>query len=944
MQQALDEGRKTGIEAVRNDPEVNAKARAAVDEAVAESEETRRAVIMELAEPWAQSSAVLAHARAAVRAKAEELLNRGPRPPGMTPAQHLRQILDDLAKRAAGIAAWHYQGAEPGTTLAEKLEARLGLTKEHAERLAKQLDAEFSRQFEAAKRKLSKRIAEARARLALRQADKERELGTQTGLDKAIMRQLRALNTRLGEVLRDEAGRRDETGRHVAERVVAESGLTGAKADALRAALTRRWNELVSEAQRRALAAIEKRSGVRVGRTLRNAFDKLVELDRLGALSSEKFFEVVKKALKLQRLTEADARKLRRLVELAQSKPEGWQRQRAMTDVLTFVEELKGDLSWWQAAMSIWYANIFSSPTTHAKNIIGNGLKLMETMAVELLHRPLAARQLLWALAEGTRKGMLEAASIMRTGKVEGTRLLKLEPARPLEAKRLPGNLDYLLTFFRVVGRAMATEDMVPFKANEEIRWAMVARRIARREGLPMWGRKLNQRVQELMHNTKADWESAKVQAAKEGLTGLDLLRRANEIVEQRREASMPGSLAVARQFALKQTYNADPYGLMGAIAGVLNNMNRSLQFTRFFVPVVRIVANLANESLNYFPPVGLSRVALTRWGPNEVRVFGKSWYFRNRIDGKPITDPDAMFHQTAVAAAGTVLFTALAWAVGRSIEDEDPPIALYGQGPRSRSQREQLRKTGWIPDSIKIGGRYYSYTESQLSIPLAILGNWFDAIRWKHLNEEDALNRMAYAAQTFLNTFLDRGMLSGVTSLLDALNPTGGQAGTQLTKALAKPASSIVVPNTLRFIDNVFDPQMYEVDDVQGALLAQVPWARRAGRPALNAFGEPVERRPLDQFIVPQKPDPLVVLLASKSAWVPMPRLEEQTVGNQEWGKDWLRPMTPDEYYQWIATSGPEIRRRLTDEMDRIRDMEDDEARAFVGKIAEQERAKAKR
>ena len=230
------------------------------------------------------------------------------------------------------------------------------------------------------------------------------------------------------------------------------------------------------------------------------------------------------------------------------------------------------------------------------------------------------------------------------------------------------------------------------------------------------------------------------------------------------------------------------------------------------------------------------------------------------------------------------------------------------------------------------------------MSIPLAILGNWFDAIRWKHLNEEDALNRMAYAAQTFSNTFLDRGMLSGVTSLLDALNPTGGQAGTQLTKALAKPASSIVVPNALRFIDNVFDPQMYEVDDVQGALLAQVPWARRAGRPALNAFGEPVERRPLDQFIVPQKPDPLVVLLASKSAWVPMPILDKQTVGKAEWGKDWLRPMTPDEYYQWIATSGPEIRRRLTDEMDRIRDMEDDEARAFVSKIAEQERAKAKR
>jgi hypothetical protein len=74
------------------------------------------------------------------------------------------------------------------------------------------------------------------------------------------------------------------------------------------------------------------------------------------------------------------------------------------------------------------------------------------------------------------------------------------------------------------------------------------------------------------------------------------------------------------------------------------------------------------------------------------------------------------------------------------------------------------------------------------------------------------------------------------------------------------------------------------------------------------------------------------------------MPRLDEQTVGNAEWGKDWLRPMTPDEYYQWIATSGPEIRQRLTYEMDRIRDMTDEEARAFVRKVASEERRRAKR
>jgi len=614
-----------------------------------------------------------------------------------------------------------------------------------------------------------------------------------------------------------------------------------------------------------------------------------------------------------------------------------------MANVITFVEDLKGERSWWDAALSIWYANIFSGPMTHARNMLGNGMKLLETLAVELLHRPVAAPQILRAVGYGMLKGALESASILRTGRVEGTRMLKLEAMTPLEAKRLPGNWDYLLTFWRLVGRAMASEDMVPFKTHEEIRWAMVARRVARREGLPMWGRRLNARVQELMHNTRQDWESAKVQAAREGLTGLDLLRRANEIIEQRREASLPGSLETARQFALKQTYNANPYGLLGSISEVLNHMNRSLVVTRFLVPVVRIVANLANESLNYFPPVGLARVALTRWGPAEVKLFGKRMAFRNRIDGKPITDPDAMFHQTAVAATGTVLFAALAWAVGRSVDDEDPPLAVYGQGPRDRAHREQLRKTGWMPNSIKVGGRYYSYQESPLAIPLGLLGNYTDALRWKNLDREDALNRFAYGAQTFASTFLDRGMLSGIASMLDALS-SSGQAGPQLARAIARPGTSLVVPNALRFVDNVFDPRLYETDDVQGALLAQIPWARRLGRPALNAFGEAVERQPLEQFAPPAKPDALVKLLASKSAWVPMPRLDEQTVGNAEWGKDWLRPMTPDEYYQWIATSGPEIRQRLTYEMDRIRDMTDEEARAFVRKVASEERRRAKR
>src|SRR5690606_28318762 len=142
------------IDATIHDPNVNRTARAAVDEAIAGSRETHRGIVLELAEDFAQSEYILHHARAAVRAKVNELLNKQPKPPGMTISQHQRAIMNELAQRAASIANSHYQGAEPGIILRDKLMQRLGISHEHASRLARQLDLEFAKMVEKAKSKL----------------------------------------------------------------------------------------------------------------------------------------------------------------------------------------------------------------------------------------------------------------------------------------------------------------------------------------------------------------------------------------------------------------------------------------------------------------------------------------------------------------------------------------------------------------------------------------------------------------------------------------------------------------------------------------------------------------------------------------------------------------------------------------------------------------------
>jgi len=530
---------------------------------------------------------------------------------------------------------------------------------------------------------------------------------------------------------------------------------------------------------------------------------------------------------------------------------------------------------------------------------------------------------------------------VLLTGNVEGTRLLKMEAARPLEAVHLAGAWDYLLTPYRVVARAMAYEDMVPFKMTEEIRWVLLARETARREGLPMWGPALNRRVAELMHHTKGNWESAQVQATAEGLSGLDFKRRVNEIAEQRREQDMPGSASLAQARALKQTYNAEPYGLVGWVARQMTSAIAAGPPLRWAVPVVRIAANVTNEQLNWFPPTGLARVALAKWGPNEVRLGSKfSARFRNRIDGQPIQHPDDMWNLTATAVTGTILYGAAALLFFRDIDKEDPFFAVYGAGPRTKAQRDQLKAKGWFPYSIKIGKLYIGVNETDLGVLMGVLGNYCDAIRWKKLDEEDGLNRFVYSLTMFGDMLLNRRMLSGIGDILElAKDPTGEKAA----RFGGRVAGNYVFPNALRWVDQVFDPQVYEPNDVKGVLLSNVPLARRLNRPAINALGEPIQRGPWSRFTAPDKPDELVQVLALKNAWVPMPNFEQQVIGDRTREGRW-REMEPDEYYDWITESGPRIRERLERNLGRLSVMDEERARSLVRKVTEEERERAKR
>lgn len=940
----IDQSRAEATESVRQDPAVNEAARAAVNEAVAGSSETHKAIVMELAEPWASAPSVLAHAREQVRSKANELLNRSPRPPGFTPAQHLRQILDDLAQRAADIAAGHYQGSEPGVVLKDKLIRRLGLGEAQASRLAKQLDAEFARQMEAAKAKLPKRIATARAARDARLVPE-----TEAQVDAALRRQLRELNLRLGQLLQEESARKQSAGKTLAERIVQASGLTGDAAAVLQATLERRFAALLQEAARRRLEAME-RTGGKINPRVKGLIGELTRMAQLGAFDDGRFYDLVKRKLEIPVMSDELAREIVRRANRLEKIPAGELRDRESQRLLNFVVSQRG-IGRLDLGMSIYVSNLLAGIKTPAKILFENGTLLTAQTLNTLRHPAMMLHP--WEFVakpflRGQVRGLMQSAEIMRTGVVTGIRADGAKPANVLERRPL-GKYDWL-NVWKWPMRAVAAAHVPLFKPAWELKQTAIAIEVARSEHLR--GQALVQRVADLMGQTDAHVAAARTQAhgelaglgyfqprgAGEGMARyaaraagekLDLQRRIGEIVTQARETTMPGSTELARGHALHFTYLNKPYGLLGYVANLFTTrgeLKPSVQnqvyaaAVKTQIPFVSVAANIVNEHLNW-TPIGAGRAALSHW--------------TNELYGEQIRDPEARADLYARSIAGTILMAGVytLWSKGL--------IGLSGPGPKAPAANKQWREAGNEPYSLTIGDRRFSFVNVPWASSLAVLGAWNDYLKFDKGEEADADTRAAFALKSSMTQALNIPMLTGLKDFLDAVSQQGSSGGgNKLEKLLARTASTAVVPKWARDVDQAFDPGVRDQTGIAALMASQVPFVRRGNMPVLNVLGEPVVRGVWDAWTGKLSQDPVWRTMVEKNAFVPEAP-KSVMVGDRKRGPDFYRALTPEERYDYVRDSGQAIRERLENSLDRIQDLEPDEARKMINKITEEERQK---
>jgi hypothetical protein len=812
---------------------------------------------------------------AAARRLAAELLNG-----------KLLDVATAKGKEISELAGHHFAGEDPARTLQRKLWEDLKIPWKEAQVLARRVEKEFAKLVRAEAEKLFKEsrraVWQARQRQLLAMAE-EHFNGNKSG---------RLLVDKVAEILKIDAK----------------------EAEKFAKILEERFAKLATEKKRLALRklSLPTRVGPNVSRGLH---EKLIELSNIGALDDASFDRAVSQKLGLPQWTRELAEEVKRRAEEIQKTPEGFQRTRKMVEMMNVVERAKG-VRWWDLPMSFWFANILSGVTTHGMNIASTAANTAMSIGFEVARDPAGLPGILKAAADGLRKGSIEAREVLQTGIVSGTRLQKVEAMRALELRKFGGPAAFL-NAWKYNFRAMAAEDLVFFKSAEEAHAYAAARMIAKRDGLT--GEALEKRVREVMGWTDELKSAAAAQADREGLAGRDHARRVGEILEQQRPPEMIDN---AKDFALRATFNEKPWGLMGALAQAVNGVAAKFPAVRTIVPFTNIVANVTNEALNYFPPVGVARAA---WG---------TW--RGELEGKPITDRTALTDQWGKAVAGTAALTALGILAARQINSGNPQFMVNGAGPRTPDQKKQLMETGWIPYSVKIGDRYVSYAWTPAAIGLAVLGNYLDAVRYKHLDKTDLMNRVAYALTASGRVIVEQSFLSGISDFIETLNRDSTKRGGETAmRSATRTASSFVIPNLVKQVDRIFDPIVYDAKTLEANLVASVPWVRRLNRPSINVLGEPVKNYVSSRFVSEARGDAIWNTIAQKQAWVSTSDRDTLLRG---------RPMSDDQYYRYVQLSGLAIRRRLMGSVGLIRSSPPDKARSIVDRIVEEERARAKR
>jgi hypothetical protein len=708
---------------------------------------------------------------------------------------------------------------------------------------------------------------------------------------------------------------RDKTGQDLAARMVAEMGLSGEAAQRFVEAFNRRWQALLDAQRDRTLARLDL-SG-KLDRAVRGElWAQLAKDANLGILTDARFFEKLKKRYGVPEWTPDMGNEISKRVLEWQRTPEGFQRDRKIHATYAWLKGKQGGTVL-DYAREFLYSDYFNSTIAWIRNFGFTGSMAPWLLARDVLVNPRAFFDVVRSGAPffGAKEGLRDAADVLGTGEVTGLRLTKYDEAKLMDAWRRQekGLRKWIGTFNTLGTRFLVGGDVPYFRTWQEYEAGMLARDWAKKqEG---WSAdRIRQHVADVMDYGPETRAAAQAQALAEGLspkpqTGTlreraqgrnDYWRRVDEIIQQKRAARFPELSRMAVETGLVNTLNSD---FSRSLLGEVGRRIATFKSTRhgylvdWTMPVIKVIINAADMGIDHSP--------VLNWG----RIYELVKSRGTELRGQEITNPLTAKRFVATAFLSHAALAALAYWSAQSEDDESPAFRLHGRGPMDSKKRKMMPE-GWQPHSFQMGNKFYNLGwMGPLMVPLDAVANYQDAARYGELSKKDALLRFAYALNQMPAVVLDQAGMQGFADLISFFGnreSDSNNAMNRMAARVAKTASSYLVPGHVRHLDQLFDPTKYKPEDIQQALMAGVPFARRTGHPDLDWRGQPMTGRPWDTLVSESKADPLGRDLLRLGLWVTPPHGGVELFDGV--------PMSPAEQYEFTRQRQQAVYRLLNE------------------------------
>lgn len=342
----------------------------------------------------------------------------------------------------------------------------------------------------------------------------------------------------------------------------------------------------------------------------------------------------------------------------------------------------------------------------------------------------------------------------------------------------------------------------------------------------------------------------------------------------------------------------------------------------------MRVGLNLLSYSFDA-TPVGL-------WRATEAQE-----YTGRDLQGKKTYRDKARLEnaqQLFMGVAGTALMGGLLAKAWGNLDQDFPDFMIHGEGHPKWQVKSQMVSAGWIPESVQIGSKYYSFKDTLLSVPLGILGQVLDTYRYnKDLDPEDFTQQISVASMAMLGPITNLSMFKSVGDFFEAVSNSKNDAQYSLgkvTELLTSPAKGLIpFYGTQKFFEtNPIDTHK----NMFSKFMAGTAFAPAIGetRPSLNYFGDPISKSVSDRlgavwgigygksdasevspewqwlaqnnYTLPQNQNITIHPVSPDSEDKYKDKLEERS---QNLGPHFANILTTDERYQLISEAGPKMK-----------------------------------